>query len=76
MPVEWVSLMPDRIRPEYVEAGGSVVRTFTTLPGAIIYNTKLVPSVPKSLGDLLKPEWKGKIASTPYAAGWELLTAN
>ncbi len=76
VPVDWVALMPDRIKPEFVEAGGSVIRTFTTLPGAIIYNTKLVPSVPKSLADLLKPEWKGKIASTPYAAGWELLTAS
>jgi ABC-type Fe3+ transport system substrate-binding protein len=76
VPVDWVALLPGRIKPEYVEAGGSVVRTFTTLPGAIIYNPKLVPYVPKSLADLLKPEWKGKIASTPYAAGWELLTAN
>ena len=76
VPVDWVALMPDRIKPEFVEAGGSVIRTFTTLPGAIIYNPKLVPSVPKALTDLLKPEWKGKIASTPYAAGWELLTAN
>lgn len=76
VPVDWVALMPDRIQPQSVEAGGAVIRTFTTLPGAIIYNTKLVPEKPTKLTDLLKPEWKGKIASTPYAAGWELLTAN
>ncbi len=33
VPVDWVALMPDRIKPEYVEAGGSVIRTFTTLAG-------------------------------------------
>jgi iron(III) transport system substrate-binding protein len=76
VPVDWVGLMPDRIQPQSVEAGGSVIRTFTTLPGAIIYNTKLAPEKPTRLTDLLKPEWKGKIASTPYAAGWELMTAS
>lgn len=76
VPVDWVALMPDRIQPQSVEAGSSAIRTFTTLPGAIIYNPKLVPYKPTSLADLLKPEWKGKIASTPYAAGWELMTAN
>lgn len=34
---------------------------------AFDYNTKLVPpgDVPKSYADFLKPEWKGKIASSP-----------
>lgn len=76
VPVDWVALMPDRIQPQSVEAGNSVIRTFTTLPGAIIFNPTLVPYKPTKLVDLLKPEWKGKIASTPYAAGWELMTAN
>jgi ABC-type Fe3+ transport system substrate-binding protein len=76
VPVDWVALMPDRIQPQSVEAGNSVIRTFTTLPGAIIYNPTLVPYKPTKLVDLLKPEWKGKIATTPYAAGWELMTAN
>ncbi|HEY3920330.1 MAG TPA: ABC transporter substrate-binding protein [Stellaceae bacterium] len=76
VPVDWLALMPDRIQPQSVEAGSTAIRTFTTLPGAIIYNTKLVPEKPTTLIDLLKPEWKGKIASTPYAAGWELMTAN
>jgi ABC-type thiamine transport system substrate-binding protein len=35
---------------------------------AFDYNTKLVApnQVPKSFADLLKPQWKGKIATSPY----------
>jgi len=35
---------------------------------SFIYNTQQIPpaNVPKSFADLLKPEWKGKIASSPY----------
>gem|GEM_PF-282135 len=38
----------------------------------VTYNSKLIPadSVPHKLNDLLDPKWKGKIASTPYAAGF------
>jgi iron(III) transport system substrate-binding protein len=36
-----------------------------------IYNTNLVKGndIPRKLEDFLNPKWKGKIASTPYAAG-------
>jgi ABC-type Fe3+ transport system substrate-binding protein len=36
------------------------------------YNTELVKgdAIPHTMNDLLKPALKGKIASTPYAAGW------
>jgi ABC-type Fe3+ transport system substrate-binding protein len=39
-----------------------------SIVSGFIYNTKLVPpdKVPTSLADLLKPEWKGKIATPPY----------
>jgi iron(III) transport system substrate-binding protein len=35
---------------------------------AFTYNTKLVPpdQVPRSFADLLKPRWKGQIATSPY----------
>jgi ABC-type Fe3+ transport system substrate-binding protein len=75
-PVDWVALAPDRIDVASVEAEGAAIRIFTTRPGGIVYNTKAAPEKPVRLTDLLKPEWKGKIASTPYAAGWELLTAS
>jgi ABC-type Fe3+ transport system substrate-binding protein len=44
---------------------------------AIEYNKDAVPAaqVPHNLVDVLKPQWKGKIASTPYAAGFNFLAA-
>ena len=53
-----------------VSAGSKAVAVTVYIPG-ISYNEKLVPSnlVPRTLNDLLNPELKGKIASTPYALG-------
>jgi len=76
VPTDWVALLPQRIAPDSVEAGGAAIRVFTTLPGGIVYNAPLAPMKPTRLADLLRPEWKGKIASTPYASSWELLTAS
>ncbi|HZR97635.1 MAG TPA: extracellular solute-binding protein [Chloroflexota bacterium] len=49
---------------------GTAVAFGTTLVG-IAYNTNLVrgDDVPRRMEDPLAPKWKGKIASTPYAAG-------
>ncbi len=49
---------------------GTGIATAGTLVG-VIYNSDLVKGsdIPKSLADTLKPVFKGKIASTPYAAG-------
>jgi len=43
----------------------------STLVG-VIYNSNLVKGndIPRKLDDLMNPKWKGKIASTPYAAGF------
>src|SRR5581483_11677706 len=73
-PVAWKSYMPNRIRNEMVEVGGQVIRIVTGLSGAT-YNSALAPMKPTKLDDFLKPEWKGKIASTPYAAGFDVLLA-
>jgi ABC-type Fe3+ transport system substrate-binding protein len=74
--VDWVALLPQRITPDSVEAQGTALRVFTTLPGGIVYNATRAPMKPTTLADLLRPEWKGKIASTPYASSWELLSAS
>jgi len=52
------------------------LRVHSVIPGGIVYNPKLVPSKPTRLTDLLKPEWKGKIASQPYASTFDLLAAD
>ena len=73
VPVDWAALLPGRIEPSEIEADGRAIRIFTTMPGGIVYNTQLAPEKPTKLVDLLRPEWKGRIASTPYAGSWELL---
>ena len=73
---DWTALLPGRIADSTIEDKGLAVRVFTTLPGGIVYNTQLAPHPPTSLADLFKPEWKGKIASNPYGASFELLSAS
>lgn len=73
-PVDWQSLLPGRITDANVEDKGALIKSVTALPG-ILYNTQLAPEKPTSLADFLKPEWKGKIASTPYAANFDILAA-
>ena len=75
-PVEWQKLLPGRITNAMVEGDGQSLRVFSGLPGTP-YNKTRVPKneVPKTLKDFLKPFWKGKIASTPYVTGLNLLAA-
>jgi iron(III) transport system substrate-binding protein len=44
---------------------------FATAVVGIQYNTSLVKGndIPRRMNDVFNPKWKGKIASTPYAAG-------
>lgn len=53
-----------------VGPNGIALASASTLVG-VVYNSDLVKGddIPRSLADVLKPKWKGKIASTPYAAG-------
>jgi ABC-type Fe3+ transport system substrate-binding protein len=73
--VDWKAMLPGRITDAMVEADGMTVKVTTTMPG-LAYNSRLAPSKPTSLADLLKPEFKGKIASTPYAAHFDVLASN
>lgn len=53
-----------------IAPGGIALASASTLVG-VLYNSNLVKGddIPKRLADTLDPKWKGKIASTPYAAG-------
>lgn len=70
----WQRLLPGRVTDAIVDLDGTMLKVITALPG-IAYNSQLAPSPPKLLADLLKPEWKGKIATTPYAANFDVLAA-
>jgi len=74
--VEWTKLLPGRITTQMVEGDNQSLRVYSGLPGTP-YNKTRVPKneIPKSLKDFLKPFWKGKIASTPYVTGLNLLAA-
>jgi ABC-type Fe3+ transport system substrate-binding protein len=75
--VDWVKLMPARIKPELVEGDGQALRFMTFLPG-INYNAKVATWVPqiRVLNDVLKPEYKGKFVTTPFLAGFDVLLAD
>ena len=62
--------------PRDGEGDRTSLRVYTGIPG-IPYNTKRTAKndVPKSLKDMLKPHWKGKIASTPYVTSLNILAA-
>lgn len=76
IPYEWTKLLPGRVTPDLVEEGGQAVRFATGFPG-VTYNTNMVPAnrVPTKLADLLDPWWKGKLASTVYAASFEAVSS-
>jgi ABC-type Fe3+ transport system substrate-binding protein len=73
-PVEWASILD---RPLSSEPGfdpyapGNIGVGFASTFVGVLYNTDRVKGddIPRRLEDVLKPKWKGKIASTPYAAG-------
>jgi iron(III) transport system substrate-binding protein len=62
-PLKWEGFDP-------VAPGGVALASAGSLVG-IMYNSDLVKGddIPKSFEDVFKPKFKGKIASTPYAAG-------
>jgi ABC-type Fe3+ transport system substrate-binding protein len=73
--VDWKKYLPGRITDDVVEWNGQLLRIVTGLSGST-YNSQLAPMKPTTLEDFLKPQWKGKIASTPYAAGFDVLLAD
>lgn len=64
-PVDWRKYASD-LPPSEILYGHSI--KVTSSVSSFVYNTKLVPpnQVPTSFADLLKPQWKGKIATASY----------
>jgi ABC-type Fe3+ transport system substrate-binding protein len=73
--VDWHALWPERIPANGFERERSL-RFETFLPG-ILYNVKAAPWVKDIdvIADVLKPEYKGKFATTPYLSGFDALVA-
>jgi ABC-type Fe3+ transport system substrate-binding protein len=67
----WQALLP-RIPKEAIAPGGGALAERTRI-GGFAYNTNLIPAnkVPKKMNEFLDPFWKGKLASTTYAAVWD-----
>jgi len=72
--VPWTELYPSRITAQIAEADGRALRIVTKIPG-ILYNKNVAPQFAKAdkVSDLLKPEYKGKLYTTPYLAGFDVL---
>jgi ABC-type Fe3+ transport system substrate-binding protein len=71
--LDWTKTFPHITRP-MVDWDGRVLIVVSRTPG-FTYNTNLVAAtdVPQKVEDVLNPKWKGKIASTPYAASFDRL---
>jgi ABC-type Fe3+ transport system substrate-binding protein len=70
----WTAYLPDRLTAAVVEHDTFVKVQSATL--GFSYNKKLAPLEPKSLDDLLRPEWTGKISTTSFGAGWDQIAAS
>jgi ABC-type Fe3+ transport system substrate-binding protein len=71
--VEWTKIFP-HISAPMVDFDNRVLIVTTRTPG-FTYNSNMVSGkdIPQRVEDVLNPKWKGKIASTPYAASFDRL---
>ena len=74
--VDWATWAPNVRDPRLVSGGGTSVTFQSALPG-ITYNSQKFTgdAVPRSLADILKPQYRGHLAATPYAAWFDHLAA-
>ena len=71
LPVRWSDYF-NTITPEMQTKDGMAVHIVTLVTG-IHYNTELIKAneVPRKMADIFNPKWKGRIAGTIYAAGFD-----
>jgi len=75
-PVDWASWASNIHDSRMLAPNGVGVEAAPFLVGITYHSGKLTGSaVPTSMEDLLKPEFKGRIASTPYAANFDYLAS-
>ena len=72
--VDWTAWAPNIRNPAAVGLNGEAVTFQTWLPG-ITYNSARLSgdAIPRSMEDLLKPQYKGRVAVTPYGASFDRL---
>ncbi|MBV9119142.1 MAG: ABC transporter substrate-binding protein [Chloroflexi bacterium] len=76
-PVNWSAWASNVKNPEMVSPDGTAVAVETWIEGATYNSSKLKgDAIPKTMEDLLKPQYKGRVATTPYAAGFDVLASN
>jgi len=75
-PTDWAAWAPNVQDPRLLAPGGTAVAIQSSLPG-ITYNSQRFSgaAVPRSLEDVLKPQYKGYVGATPYAAWFDHLAA-
>jgi iron(III) transport system substrate-binding protein len=71
---DWEALNPN-IPRQVIAEGGFAVPYASKVYGVTYSEQAVAPSeVPKTLQDVLDPKWTGRIASTPYATPFDLLS--
>jgi iron(III) transport system substrate-binding protein len=74
--VDWQAWAPNVQDPRLIAPNGMAVEIDSRIPG-ITYNSDRVrgDDVPATLEDVLKPEFKGRVATTPYATTFDRLVS-
>jgi spermidine/putrescine-binding protein len=76
---DWAALAKEigvELPAKAVAPDGAAVAFSTGIFGIVYSKNSVAPNeVPQTLEDVLKPQWKGRLASTPYAAGFSFLAA-
>ena len=73
-PIDWQTWAPNIRGPDMMAGGGRAIPFETTTPGLTYNSGKLTGSAaPRSLADLLKPEYKGHIAIQQFGNPFQYL---
>ena len=75
-PIDWLAWAPNVQDARLLAPDGVAVEVSSTTPGITYNTTRLTGAeVPTSLETLLQPRYKGRVASTPYAAIFDRLAS-